>query len=73
MRAAESAAMTKGSSALSERSWLGWSLFAAFAAVLLIVVVSAWRRAHNDPNRGPANEAAPDAQPSRDIDRSRRR
>jgi hypothetical protein len=53
---------------------LGWSLFAVVAAILLIVVVSALRRVHgNERNRGPGTEAAPGAEPSRDIDRSRSR
>lgn len=53
-------------------AWLGWALLVAFMAIVVIAVVSATRSISNNlPNRGPADEAAPGAQPTRDIDRSR--
>lgn len=53
-------------------AWLGWGLLAAFVAVLLLALIAAWRSSSNGAvNRGPADEAAPGAHPSRDIDRSR--
>lgn len=52
--------------------WLWWSLVGAVILLLGIVTVSALGRGHDDVrNRGPANEAAPGAEPTRDIDRSR--
>lgn len=54
--------------------WLWWSLIGAVLALLGIVTASALIRGNEGArNRGPANEVAPGAEPSRDIDRSRSR
>lgn len=52
--------------------WVWWGLLAAFTAIMAFSVVWAVRSgsAGQGRNRGPANEAAPGAEPSRDIDRS---
>jgi hypothetical protein len=43
----------------------------AFALLVLVAIIAALRSSAGDSrNRGPANEAAPGAQPARDIDRS---
>ena len=51
--------------------WLWWSLLAGVLALLAVVTLAVATR-HNagERNRGPGTEAAPGAQPSRDIDRS---
>lgn len=54
--------------------WLWWSLLVALGVILVVVIASALIRGNDEVrNRGPANEAAPGAEPSRDIDRSRSR
>ena len=60
----------------SKASSVWWGLLVACLLVTVISVAYALRRAaHQGPidNRGPASEAAPGAQPSRDIDRSANR
>ncbi len=57
----------------SKASWVWWGLLAACVFVTVLSVAYALRRHANDTderNRGPALEAAPGAQPRRDIDRS---
>ena len=51
--------------------WLWWSVLGGVIALLLFVTVAAVVRGRDgDRNQGPADEAAPGANPSRDIDRS---
>jgi len=60
----------------SKASTVWWGLLAAAVIVAALSVGFALRRdARQGPidNRGPATEAAPGAQPSRDIDRSANR
>ncbi|RYZ07551.1 MAG: hypothetical protein EOO73_11270 [Myxococcales bacterium] len=55
--------------------WVWWGLIAGLTLVLALSVVYAVR-AGNDGygiNRGPADEAAPGAAPTQDIDRSSKR
>ncbi len=54
--------------------WLWWSVLGGVVALILFVVIAAVLRGHEgERNRGPADEAAPGAEPSRDIERSRNR
>jgi hypothetical protein len=54
--------------------WLWWSLLVAGGVLLVVVFASVLMRGNEGVrNRGPADEAAPGAEPSRDIDRSRSR
>ena len=51
--------------------WLWWSLLGGVIALFVIVTVAAVVRGRDgEGNRGPADEAAPGAHPSRDIDRT---
>ena len=54
-------------------AWVWWGLLAAFVGVVVLSVVGVVKRGNHgiDENRGPATEAAPGAEPTRDIDRSR--
>lgn len=57
----------------SKASWVWWGMLAACLFVTVLAVAYAVRRASHDGdgrNQGPAVEAAPGAQPARDIDRS---
>lgn len=56
-------------------SRLWWGVLAALVAVVVLAIVSAAQRGGygSERNRGPATEAAPGAEPTRDIDRSRAR
>jgi hypothetical protein len=59
----------------SSPAWIWWGLFGGLAAIFVLCVLA---MLHNGSagvgrNRGPASEAAPGNQPSRDIDRSRAR
>jgi hypothetical protein len=53
--------------------WVWWGLAAGFTAVMAFSVLWVVRSGDDGKgrNRGPADEAAPGAQPARDIDRSR--
>jgi hypothetical protein len=53
--------------------WVWWGLAAGFTAVMALAVLWAVQSGSDGKgrNRGPADEAAPGAQPARDIDRTR--
>lgn len=53
--------------------WVWWGLLAAFTVVMAFSVLWAVRSGNEGSgvNRGPADEAAPGAEPARDIDRSK--
>ena len=56
-------------------AWLWWGVAGGIAAILILSLLAVLLRgsAGVGRNRGPASEAAPDQQPSQDIDRSRAR
>jgi hypothetical protein len=59
---------------ISKASWVWWGLLAACLIVTVLSIGYAIRRSSHQGdgrNRGPALEAAPGAQPARDIDRSK--
>lgn len=57
----------------SKASWVWWGMLAACVFVAALSIIFGVRRAEkygDSPNRGPGLEAAPGAQPARDMDRS---
>ncbi|HYP90231.1 MAG TPA: hypothetical protein VEQ59_18800 [Polyangiaceae bacterium] len=65
---------TEVKSLKSGSAWVWWGMIAGAVAIALLCVVYALRASSNGAvNRGPGDEAAPGAHPSRDIDRSANR
>jgi hypothetical protein len=54
-------------------AWVWWGLVGAIAAILVMSLIAMLSTGSDGVgrNRGPGSEAAPGAQPTRDIDRSR--